>query len=378
MSENNIGSVIIITKARFPIGNDAAVVHLTHFIRAISLKGVKVEVICIGQRNENKGDFSGVVYYHKKKSLSSKFGLDINLKEYRELNNALKQKRFDVGFVYGDLGVFDIITPVVKKYVRKLVLLRSEFPFVFNSAIKRYFYTLYYRLFVLNLFDGFFTVSFKLESYYKKMMKNCKRSIVIPFFVDVDEFKGYKRNENYFFYCGALGKNQNGVPMLIDAFAKIAKRYSRMNLVLAGFADNKTLGEINKQILELNLDDRVQILLDLERSKLVDLMIGSKALILAKPNHLQAQGSFPSKLGEYLATGIPTVTTPVGDIPNYLSSKNAYISDTATATDVAKKMEEVLLDYDKARLVAREGTNVANKYDYRQQAIDILKFLEAV
>ena len=41
-------------------------------------------------------------------------------------------------------------------------------------------------------------------------------------------------------------------------------------------------------------------------------------LVLARPDNIQAKGGFPTKLGEYLATGNPVVVTKVGEIPNYL------------------------------------------------------------
>ena len=57
-------------------------------------------------------------------------------------------------------------------------------------------------------------------------------------------------------------------------------------------------------------------------------LCNAKLLALARPDSIQAQGGFPTKLGEYLATGRPVVVTKVGEIPDYLEDGvNAFLSD---------------------------------------------------
>ena len=51
-------------------------------------------------------------------------------------------------------------------------------------------------------------------------------------------------------------------------------------------------------------------------------------MALARPTNKQAEGGFPTKLGEYLATGNTVVVTNVGEIGEFLHDKvNAFVSD---------------------------------------------------
>lgn len=57
---------------------------------------------------------------------------------------------------------------------------------------------------------------------------------------------------------------------------------------------------------------------DVHRDKVPELLCRSKILALARPDNLQSEGGFPTKLGEYLSTGNLVIITDVGDIPFYL------------------------------------------------------------
>lgn len=63
----------------------------------------------------------------------------------------------------------------------------------------------------------------------------------------------------------------------------------------------------------------------------------AEALVLDRPNSLQAQYGFPTKLGEYLLTGNPVVVTKVGDIPLYLKDGvSALLSEDRNPKEFAE------------------------------------------
>ena len=49
---------------------------------------------------------------------------------------------------------------------------------------------------------------------------------------------------------------------------------------------------------------------------------------MARPDSRQARGGFPTKLGEYLATGKPVCVTKVGEITVYLEDNvSAFLAE---------------------------------------------------
>ena len=56
----------------------------------------------------------------------------------------------------------------------------------------------------------------------------------------------------------------------------------------------------------------------IENSKLPVLLKSFTFLVAPRPDTEGAHYAFPTKLGDYLASGIPTVVTSAGEVPNYL------------------------------------------------------------
>ncbi len=57
------------------------------------------------------------------------------------------------------------------------------------------------------------------------------------------------------------------------------------------------------------------------------------------PDSKQAQGGFPTKLGEYLATGNPVCATTVGEIPDYLvDGESVYFAVPGSVDSFADAM----------------------------------------
>lgn len=108
----------------------------------------------------------------------------------------------------------------------------------------------------------------------------------------------------------------------------------------------------------------------------IRIMKGAVCLVLARPNSLQARAGFPTKLGEYLATGRPVVVTDTGEIGRYLKDgENAYIvridecSNVQMEERVAKKILEVMEDPERAERIGAAGKEVAKRcFDWRNHS----------
>ncbi|MEO7491038.1 MAG: glycosyltransferase, partial [Ferruginibacter sp.] len=82
-----------------------------------------------------------------------------------------------------------------------------------------------------------------------------------------------------------------------------------------------------------------------------------------RPDSKQAQGGFPTKLGEYLATGNPVCATSVGEIPDYLvDAESIYFAEPGSINSFTIAMERALSNTEEARSIGMKGREVAEKH----------------
>lgn len=112
-------------------------------------------------------------------------------------------------------------------------------------------------------------------------------------------------------FLGRIGPRK-GAFDLITAFAAIAPRYPALRLTLAG--DGQT-SEARAAAAALNLSHRITVLDWVDTPTRADLL--AKATIFALPSHDEG---LPMSVLEAMAAGLPVVTTPVGGIPDLITS----------------------------------------------------------
>jgi glycosyltransferase involved in cell wall biosynthesis len=129
----------------------------------------------------------------------------------------------------------------------------------------------------------------------------------------------------------------------------------------------------------------LKILNGIDHDEVIRTMKGASCLVLARPDSLQARAGFPTKLGEYLATGRPVVVTKVGEIPDFLMDEvSAYLVDASgDRSDLAEKIAEKILnvfsDLEKAEKIGVEGRTVALKcFDWRVYSLPLNEWLADV
>ena len=89
------------------------------------------------------------------------------------------------------------------------------------------------------------------------------------------------------------------------------------------------------------------------------------------------RGRWPMKLNDYMAAGVPTVATAVGDVTQVIGQHNIGILAKPTAGDVAAKVSELL---DSPFLIAELGKNARQtaetKFDWIDQCHKLVGFYE--
>jgi len=177
-------------------------------------------------------------------------------------------------------------------------------------------------------------------------------------------------------YCGTLEGDKDGVPILIKSFAMIANKFPFAKLQLMGSLENEiTKEKITSLVEDLKIEDRVEFTGFVGREEMPDLLNSSDILVLARPNNKQAEGGFPTKLGEYLATGNPVVITNVGEIGLFLKDGiNAYIAAPDSVKKFSEKLQEALSDSNREKIGLEGKKLVYEEFNYLIQAKKLESF----
>ncbi len=201
--------------------------------------------------------------------------------------------------------------------------------------------------------------------HYQPMASNNARFLHLPMTVDLGRFYEKKQSmqfqKPYIAYTGTFNNEKDGVDILIKAFIKISTKFSNLKLYLAGFYHYDI--EMQKQLIAENKFDNTIIYLGaLDKSEIPEFVQNAELLVMARPDSRQAQGGFPTKLGEYLATGNPVCVTSVGEIPYYLKDNiSAFFAKPGDVDSFALAMENALTNFDNAKKVGLEGRKVAEQ-----------------
>ena len=148
---------------------------------------------------------------------------------------------------------------------------------------------------------------------------------------------------------------------LIKAFSQVTIKHPDVKLCLLGNPTSPGVKNSNESLIhELKLEDKVLMPGRISFSDMPQWLVDATVLALDRPNNIQAQYGFPTKLGEYLLSGNPVVVTSVGDIPLFLDDKeSALIADPDDNDVFAAKLDWVLSNPDDAAVIGAKGREVA-------------------
>lgn len=175
-------------------------------------------------------------------------------------------------------------------------------------------------------------------------------------------------------YAGSLNRAY-GVDLLLDAFRGLTSTRQPILLKLFGRGDMESIIQRDAAI-----DSRVVYGGFLSPADLQAELLHADLLINPRPTkELFASMSFPSKLIEYLATGIPVMTTRLSSIPPELSEHFYYIQDES-AMGIRSAIQEFIEKSSEERITFGITAMKAVHLEYSQQAIGskISQFLKSI
>jgi len=215
--------------------------------------------------------------------------------------------------------------------------------------------------------DTLVVISDALKKDFSANGVESERIRVVNMTVDPSRFVGLNKHKSvnrYVTYCGSAFNEQDGIDELIKAFFIVSKQIEDVRLRIIGQIPSPDDASGNlKMIEEFGIGDRIEFMGQVDYKMIPQLLMDAAVLALDRPDSLQAQYGFPTKLGEYLLTGNPVVVTKVGDIPMFLKDgESALLANERDSEDFASKLIWALNHPDEAAAIGEKGKGAALKY----------------
>jgi glycosyltransferase involved in cell wall biosynthesis len=227
------------------------------------------------------------------------------------------------------------------------------------------------------LLDGIMPISEYLVEVVRRQCPDLPL-MKVPMLTDMDRFKGVKRTNRgikYFLFCGGATYYEI-MYFVLKSFELINATYEAyLYLVVNGSpADMK---RINMAIENNKKKRLIKLFSNITDEYLSELYANACGLLIPLRDTIQDKARFPHKLGEYIASGNPVVTTNYGEVTKYFKDKEtALIASKYDIEEFAKKMEFILQHPEKASKIGQEGRCVGiEKFDYKLYAPKIKEFI---
>ena len=381
------------------IENGASANRFRGLVEGLRNEGNTVDVAVVTGMvapNESIMSSDGVIYLSKSNRYSY-WQARLNKYIFNNLHKSIAKRRFnrldlskyDYIWLSNSSSVFDVFFSSDKSTSCKTFIELNEFQDIHKeeghagNILQRIYGSKSEKSFmdVVSKIDYFACMTNTLLDHYRKMAKHEAKFIHLPMTVDLKRFIGISDttiySKPYIAYTGTFNNAKDGVDILIKSFAKIANKYPQYHLYLAGFWHYDVPMQ-EKLIEEFGLINRITYLGVLNKDQIPMFVCNADLLVLSRPDSHQAQGGFPTKLGEYLATGNPVCVTKVGEIPDYLEDNvSAFMATPGDVDSFADAMDRALSNPDNAKKVGLAGREVAEReFNSEIQAKRLYEFLQ--
>jgi len=310
----------------------------------------------------------------------------------RRAQRYLSEKRPDFVWFCREYPVLEVLEVLEKNRTYRLVYEASEFEDIHEGTGYRQRQIQAerqrcFKEFVLGNVELFTLMTTRLCRHFVESADRPIRYIHVPMTVDLSRFQDLPDEEisvpvlspPYIAYCGALSSRKDGVDILIRSFAEFAQTHLDYKLCLAG-ASGRESAFLRELAVNSGVGDRVIFCGMLDRNQIPIFLKNAAIVALARPQSRQAEGGFPTKLGEYLASGRPVCVTRTGEIAEYLTDRvNGFLAEPGSVDDFSRTLTYVADHAEEAEMVGKAGCRVAEMaFNMKRQAKLIREQMETI
>jgi glycosyltransferase involved in cell wall biosynthesis len=287
---------------------------------------------------------------------------------------------------YAELPINFLVFHILAKSIGAVLIAeKSEFPFVYHRKTPVLRMQMWFNeRFTYKLLDGVIVISGFLQEFFAAHLSKTAKLLRVPILVDPGLFpqateitEGAARK---IIFCGQL-EHESEVGELLKAFARLASEFSQWSVEIIGPTPKpSTAAALQEMVVRFGLSGRVLFAGAVPRSEVPARLLAGDIMALPRASGTFSTAGFPTKLGEYLASGKPVVVTKTGEIPQYLQDRvNAFLTPPDDTEAFTNTMRYVLSHPEEAREVGRRGREVAAHYfDFQFHGARIAEFIRSL
>ncbi len=235
---------------------------------------------------------------------------------------------------------------------------------------------------IKELAAGIVVISSYLEEKFRMLTGGKVPILYLPISVDMGQFPGNlggMKPDPVLMYAGTFGR-KDGLPVLLDAFDRLAGRHACVRLVLTGRGDSEAMKEFFARVEMSPYKDRIDYRGYLDEMEYLSILNEADILCMTRIDLAYAHAGFPFKLGEYLATGKPVIASRVSDVDRFLAhGQNAMLVQPGSSDEVCEAAEFLIGNPDVAAAIGARGRGVAAEhFDNRRHGRALRDFLECL
>ncbi|MGI9551619.1 MAG: glycosyltransferase family 4 protein [Aurantibacter sp.] len=393
--QNKGNHIVFLGETGFPYGL-GAVQRMTLMAKSLSSEGCKVTVICrkgVWKNNayadfNKEGIFEGIHYIYTSKSIhrpKAFFSRNIeklkgmygefkylkNLKRHDEINAAIISNMSSAHLLRYRLYSFLIGFPIILNFVELASSMKGREAFL--TRLNDYIYDNYF----IRVVSGALPISDKLMEYYRAVSPS-KPSLKLPILCDFEKFtfSAGKNSGIVFLYCGAASYFEL-IEFVLDSFDQLKNpdQHVVLELILGG--KDAELQRARERIGKAENKGHIRLTANLAHKEIPQYYSNASALLIPLRPTLQDEARFPHKIGEYLASGRPMITTAYGEINHYpfIDKETALVAKDYSIDSFAEKMRYVLEHPEKSKEIGLAGRQMGlDNFDYSKHGKSLLDF----
>jgi len=244
-----------------------------------------------------------------------------------------------------------------------------------------------YRRIMFRWSDGAMPISHEIERRIRELAGPRYPTCSVPVLVDPGEKGEHSRSNEgkpshpVFVWCGMVDGYQRDVLFLIDGMARLTTPPgSSAALRIVGPCSEKCRTEVVSYARSKGVSaERIEVLGFVSEGELWSHCCQADALLMPLWNDDRSCTRFPTKLGQYVASGRPVVTANVGETRYFLTEDTAVFYGPGDPEGLALALERLLGDRTlSGRIASRATEEVLPRLDFRGNISRISDWFRAV
>jgi glycosyltransferase involved in cell wall biosynthesis len=386
MEQRNSPGYILITSTNFPHGG-AGAAYLNLFCRGLKNSGANIRVLLL--KGHAFGDFT---YKGPRKNVTvegipfiylgfTQRPRNVFLKISDELFSlvrlmafllTLKGKSKSVSLLVYNSDLFynipihlmsKIFNVRLIKFVAEFID-KSEFGRSLIGILSRSSYYLNYK-YLNKLSTKLIVFSYFLKDVYSQLGYNESNIIVQPNLTDFDFWKTDMTESRYTLGYSGAPYLKDGLSDLFNSIS-LLKNEANMQISLLVIGDavfgESLIPSLKEECTRLGISEQVVFTGLVESNQVKNSLADCEILAITRPCTVQTKSGFPTKLGEYFATGKPVLATDFGDMKIYFKDGwDITMAECGNAGSIAEKIKWMVSNPNKLSEIADRGYNRALK-----------------